>query len=117
MNNHIPDTSKMVDNSWHERGELPPVGGVYLALYNKEYQECEILRHRINADGISVAAVMNVKTFHVFWTADFRPIKSEREKFMTKVESYYPKAANDEQLDALEQLSFALFDAGFRAPK
>ena len=69
-----------VDNSWHERGELPPVGGVCEAMINGEWIDSEVLRHRINSAGMNVAAVMSCASFGVYWAVDFRPIRTEREK-------------------------------------
>ena len=69
-----------VDNSWHERGELPPVGGVCEAMINGEWIAAEVLRHRINSAGMNVAAVMSCASFGVYWAADFRPLRTEREK-------------------------------------
>ena len=69
-----------VDNSWHERGELPPVGGVCEAMIHGEWIAAEVLRHRINSAGMNVAAVMSCASFGVYWAADFRPLRTEREK-------------------------------------
>ena len=69
-----------VDNSWHERGELPPVGGVCEAMINGEWIAAEVLRHRINSAGMNVAAVMSCASFGVYWAVDFRPLRTEREK-------------------------------------
>jgi hypothetical protein len=99
-----------VDNSWHERGELPPVGvpvelwwGGWFA-YN-----CEFITRRghhyvmwnLDADRPDAADYMN---------SEFRPLRTEREK------------AIDEMLLAIDHIKEgnfetfigALYDAGYR---
>ena len=103
----------VVDNSWHERGELPHVGGVCEAMINGEWIAAEVLRHRINSAGMNVAAVMSCASFGVYWAADFRPLRTEREK------------AIDEMLLAIDHIKEgnfetfigALYDAGYRKVK
>ena len=69
-----------VDNSWHERGELPPVGCECSAMCDGKWVAVEVLRHRVNNAGMNVAAVMNCTSFNVFWATDFRPLRTERER-------------------------------------
>ena len=68
------------DNSWQAYGELPPVGCECEAMINGEWIAAEVLRHRINSAGMNVAAVMSCASFGVYWAADFRPLRTEREK-------------------------------------
>ena len=68
------------DNSWQAYGELPPVGCECEAMINGEWIAAEVLRHRINSVGMNVAAVMSCASFGVYWAADFRPLRTEREK-------------------------------------
>ena len=68
------------DNSWHERGELPPVGCECEAMRDGEWVAVEVLRHRVNNVGVNVAAVMDCTSFNVFWAMDFRQPHTEREK-------------------------------------
>ena len=69
-----------IDNSWHERGELPPVGCECSAVCDGQWVTVEVLRHRVNNAGMNVAAVMSCASFGVYWAADFRPLRTEREK-------------------------------------
>ena len=55
-----------VDNSWHERGELPPVGCECSAVCDGQWVTVEVLRHRVNNTGTNVAAVMSCASFSVF---------------------------------------------------
>ena len=68
------------DNSWYEREELPPVGYECEAIRNGEWVAVEVLRHRVNNVEMNVAAVMDCTSFNVFWSADFRPLCTKREK-------------------------------------
>ena len=68
------------DNSWYEREELPPVGYECEAIRNGEWVAVEVLRHRVNNVEMNVAAVMDCTSFNVFWSDDFRPLCTEREK-------------------------------------
>ena len=98
-----------VDNSWHERGELPPVGGVCEAMINGEWIAAEVLRHRINSVGMNVAAVMSCASFGVYWAADFRPLRTEREKAIDDACAAVCKAG---PYDHERELISRLYDAG-----
>ena len=69
-----------VDNSWHERGELPPVGvSVELWWGGSFAYNCELITRRgqhyvmwnLDADRPDAADYMN---------SEFRPVRTEREK-------------------------------------
>ena len=99
------------DNSWHERGELPPVGC-----------ECDIRHSYCNPEKyekVTVAAItseyviVKYATFeqhYMLKDISFRPIRTEREK------------AIDEMLLAIDHIKEgnfetfigALYDAGYR---
>lgn len=106
-----------IKNSWHQQNKLPPVGIICLALNGKDMQwkEVEILKYRINEAGISVAAVMNVHTFELFWAGDFKPIKSKHEEF---VEAAMMAIASKHSNFTEQPVEFlkCLFEAGFHAP-
>ena len=68
------------DNSWHERGELPPVGAVCEAHITSEnlWVEIEVVAHR---DGYVLGWCRNEKCgYHGSEKSDFRPLRTEREK-------------------------------------
>ena len=95
------------DNSWHERGDLPPVDSTVESkpYWHTCYVVCDYLDGRLIHDKHEDSFYVARKGIH-----EFRPIKSEREKFIDAVISVidtshsYRTAAGD------------MFDAGFRAP-
>lgn len=99
------------DNSWYERGELPPVGCVCMCTNSTE--PVEVLRHRVNNTGTPVAAVMNTKTFHLFWTYTFSPIKTEREKAIDEMRTISGVGADFWSL-TLRPFAELLYDEGWR---
>ena len=108
----------MADNSWHERGELPPAG-----------VKCEV---KLNGEWMPVFVVgKNSKGYLVFeplfdWgfsydsygndALNFRPIKSEREKFIDAASDVMRGTSVVMTVRAQLEICAALFDAGFRAP-
>ena len=102
-----------VDNSWHERGELPPVGVPVELWFGGSFAfNCEFITKRrhhyvmwnLDADRPDAADNLN---------SEFRPIRTEREK------------AIDEMLLAIDHIKEgnfetfigALYDAGYRKMK
>lgn len=102
----IADAVKSLpDNSWHERGELPPVGAMVTA--GKDKRQCEVKCHLKNC---RAAVEYENAELGIYEPRDFRPIKTEREKF---VEAAY-KAA---YFTTSCKVSLGkLYDAGFKAP-
>jgi len=99
------------DNSWHERGELPPVG-----------VECVIFprcsKARITYMGNGVACYVDLSNGLEYSCAtssfEFSPMKSEREKFVEAAfEVLVSKGFAPQSEDA--DYFYALYDAGFRA--
>lgn len=74
------------DNSWHERGELPPVGwhGEVTWGAKVEWYECVILpRGRVaRADRLGEWCALPISEHE---SIEFRPIKTERERFVDTV--------------------------------
>ena len=104
---------KKQDNSWHERGELPPVGGECEALYRGEWVPVIVIG--IDSSGYCVFEVpecMNDEPPYdgIREQANFRPLRTEREK------------AIDDLTDLISACSFApvkiqaekIYDAGYR---
>lgn len=107
--------SEQLDNSWYEQGEFPPVGwhGQITWGAKVKWYECVILPNgRIARDTQN----HDWGIFEIDKHADvqFRPIKSEREKFVDVVLSLMPLSVN---IDAQKAIVRALYDAGFRAPE
>ena len=83
-------TQPVQDNSWHERGELPPVGVVCLGHITSEdkWVETEVVAHR---DGYVLGWCSAEKCgYHGNENSDFRPICTEPEKAIDEM----VKAAN-----------------------
>lgn len=110
-----------VDNLWHDKGELPPIGvecEVYGALgqYN-EWHKCEIFAVEFgrvfikNDKGFTDRSITNIR---------FRPIKTEKDKFVEAAVEIMTKSdeefAGDLSMDAenVTPMAKALFDAGCR---
>ena len=76
-----------VDNSWHERGELPPVGVPVELWWGGSFAyNCEFIARRghhdvvwnLDADRPDAADYMN---------SEFRPLRTEREKAIDEMAS------------------------------
>lgn len=107
--------SKPQDNSWHERGELPPVGTVCEVMRNMEWAAAEILKTRVNSSGMEVVAAMDVNDFTAFWSADFRPLRTEREKAIDEMVSVIKESiATTETTGPHKIYATALYEAGYR---
>ena len=104
-----------VDNSWHERGELPPVGGVCEAMINGEWIAAAVLRHRINSAGMNVAAVMSCASFGVYWSADFRPLRTEREKAIDEIAALVRDGLVPHEM--AKEFAVKMHDAGLKLVK
>ena len=99
-----------VDNSWHERGELPPVGiPVELWVGGSFAYNCEFITRRghhyvmwnLDADRPDAADYMN---------SEFRPLRTEREKAIDEMSS----VMNDHGHGISSVTLGELYDAGFR---
>ena len=99
------------EKSWHEKGELPPVGvecEVYLSWINKWIKvkvvavDCDRIIWRNGTDGISYIGTHK---------DNVRPLKTERERFVEAAFGCYEMGMST------ENFTKALYDAGFKAPE
>lgn len=99
-----------VDNSWHERGELPPVGvSVELWWGGSFAYNCEFITRRghhyvmwnLDADIPDAADYMN---------SEFRPLRTEREKAVDEMANLIAKSVFGSAKCQAEKL----YDAGYR---
>lgn len=74
----VKRTKHDLESKWQE-GELPPVGTRCEAMLNGKFQECEIIKQKVNSSGMKVAAC-DFFDAGLAWAADFRPIRTERDK-------------------------------------
>ena len=67
------------DNSWHEHGELPPVGTICEMLDDRAaWCECKIIAHE---DGACIGWMTSRNSpFYTYDRDEFRPLRTEREK-------------------------------------
>lgn len=106
------------EQSWFEKGELPPVG-----------TECEVLNNALdNADWVKCVIHFVGKITCVYTSESctercayldfvkFRPIKSERDKFIEAASVIIHKWQIEHNHSAAKCAEM-LYDAGFRAPK
>ena len=101
-----------VDNSWHERGEFPPVGTICEMIDDKNtWLECEVISHK---DGSCIGWIPSRKSpFYTYDKSEFRPIRTEREKAIDAV----CMAISDVGEDGLLLIE-RLYDAGLlKLPK
>lgn len=106
------------DNSWHERGELPPVGTV-CEVFNHEFgsnaawEKCTILfMGKFKCVYSSDSCHERVGNVDLTGVIEFRPIRTEREKFIEAALAVNPWMSGKKMTNALGYL----YDAGFRAP-
>ena len=99
------NANSVTDNSWHERGERPPVG-VECEVYFHKWLVCYFLG--VTRKGNPIVEWGNGYAESLMADTKFRPIKSERDLFVEAVRPYMPNAE--------ENVISQLYYAGFRAP-
>ena len=104
-----------IDNSWHERGELPPVGCECSAARDGQWVTVEVLRHRVNNAGMNIAAVMSCASFNVFWATDFRPLRTEREKAIDEIAALVRNGLVSPEM--AKEFAVKMYDAGLKVVK
>ena len=106
------------DNSWHERGELPPVGVVCLGHITSEdkWVETEVVAHR---DGYVLGWCSAEKCgYHGNENSDFRPLRTEPEKAIDEMVSVILDYDGYMITSATAELvARQLYDAGYRKVK
>lgn len=100
----------MVDNSWHERGEIPPVG--VECEYNRAsdtwVKVWVVAKHAFD-DCVIFSSERDKGELRYGHACCFRPIKSERDLFVEAARPYMPNVE--------ENVISQLYYAGFRAPE
>ena len=104
-----------VDNSWHERGELPPCGvPVELWFGGSFAYNCEFIVMRgnayvmwnLDADRPDAADYMN---------SQFRPIRTEREKAIEEVTALVRDGLVSHEM--AKEFAIKMYDAGLKVVK
>ena len=105
-----------VDNSWHERGELPPVGVPVELWWGGSFAyNCEFITRRghhyvmwnLDADRPDAADYMN---------SEFRPLRAEREKAIDEMIGILKAKFDRPGVDGITVADIVdeLYDAGYR---
>ena len=107
-----------IDNSWHERGELPPVGVPVELWWGGSFAyNCEFITRRrhhyvmwnLDADRPDAADCMN---------SQFRPLRTEREK---AIEEIVNALIGGDDRSAIQSAAVhtaeLIYDAGYRKVK
>lgn len=110
-------SEKQQDNSWFERGELPPVGVVceYTLGANAPWYQCEI-KYVVHGDGVVMKRIPcgseQYCSLYSKHPVSFRPIRPGREKAIEGMKRYcpYPGSWNS----TYKQFAEALYDSGYR---
>ena len=100
------------DNSWHERGELPPVGTICEMLDDRAmWHECKIIAHE---DGACIGWMTSHNApFYSYNRNEFRPVRTEREKAIDEMADLIAKSVFGSAKCQAEKL----YDAGYRKVK
>lgn len=116
----------MSDNSWYEKGDLPPVGSKAIV----DSEDCrdgyvrsfngmivDIVLHMTDNQGDSIAVFSMIDPsdrdclkFHGMMRNCFKPIKSEREAAVEEIQIIVSQGDNI----SLKLISERLYDAGYR---
>ena len=108
-NTAVRGDQKCLDATWHERGEMPPVGTRCEALITSErkWVEIEVVCHR---DGFILGWCLKERCgYHGDDPTDFRPIRTERD---LAIDEMMKVAATN--WGNLEDCCEALYRAGYR---
>ena len=103
------------EKSWHEKGELPPVAVECEVKHNGEWVKCTVIHHANNGrDNLAACKIpqhIGSDVGHLGWFDKFRPLKTERERFVEAAFGCYEMGMST------ENFTKALYDAGFKAPE
>ena len=96
-----------VDNAWHERGELPPVGCECEYKPVNDWVKCKVL---FAGDSLYVLGVQEVEICVRVLDVDFRPLRTEREKEIDEMANLIAKSVFGSAKCQAEKL----YDSGYR---
>lgn len=111
------ETKLETDNSWYERGELPPVGVKCEMKLDDDWIFCKLIGYDEDKP-IFKLELPKGGGFEITYLpctgCKFRPIKTEREKFVEAARNCFNQSDKNKVLSSIAE---ALYDAGFRAPE
>ena len=101
-----------VDGSWHERGELPPVGTICEMIDDiATWRECKIIAHE---DGACIGWIASLNApFYTYDKSELRPLRTEREKAIDEMADLIAKSVFGSAKCQAEKL----YEAGYRKVK
>ena len=99
-----------VDNSWYERGELPPVGTICEMIDDRAtWRECKIIAHE---DGACIGWIASLNSpFYTYDKSEFRPLRTEREKAIDEMIKLIGHGYMSAEM--ARELAIKMYDAGF----
>ena len=112
------------ESDWHARGELPPTGTKCLCWFDDGsecWHQCFVIGSIDSEIKNSYLAVSLIGKHErkLVWANEFRPLRTEREKFIDAASKVLSVPSINNNIDAsftLRLAAEALFDAGFRQP-
>lgn len=123
MTQAVLKNNGFLDNSWHERGELPPVGTQceWKGLRGGKWVQCEVIDKYQDKEMVvfNTGEYRNCK-FEILQldSVEFRPLKTEREKFVDAGVNALKASGKWTHVSSVTATALeVLFDAGFRAPE
>ena len=98
------------DNSWYERGELPPVGTICEMIDDRAtWRECKIIAHE---DGACIGWIASLNSpFYTYDKSEFRPLRTEREKAIDEMIKLIGHGYMSAEM--ARELAIKMYDAGF----
>ena len=109
---YAEEEKDMQNNSWYNKGELPPVGTICEAWFAGDgWLEVEILKHG-KRDTCACYLTKNlIGGGNLKWSNNFRPIISEREK---AIEEMMELINSRPDIDNERDMCGMFYDAGFK---
>ena len=108
------------DNSWHERGELPPEETICESydFDRSQWVKVKTLNARTGSGEIACVTIDESEAYgRLFFGCKFHPIKSEREKFVdAAANAFHSSCMHDYSGQPFLDGLAGLYDAGFKAP-
>ena len=99
------------DNSWYERGELPPVGTICEMIDDRAtWRECKIIAHE---DGACIGWIASLNSpFYTYDKSEFRPLRTEREKAIDEMIKLIGHGYMSAEM--AKELAVKMYDSGYR---
>ena len=111
------DNKPAPDSSWYDRGEFPPVGCKCEMIDDRyDWVECDVIAHK---DSFCIAWVdSRMSPFYTNDLNEFRPLRTEREKAIEEITSYFCDADGCQVTPCVADIiSARLYNAGYRKLK